>query len=241
MVLLILDMVGDPNEIDLARQALTTAVASAPEKTYFGVMKAQDGLTVLLDPTSEREAVTKTIDTYPVNGTPGLLETVETATDLTENVLKKAPVRIAILYVTDSDIYDYREDFTNPVINWSDRSDLSRRFPEGMVRERISKLDAKLNTRQTPIFVVHLEYENDQLNEAYQNGLMQLASTTGGDTVFCRSNTEIATAIEAMMGKIYSHYGLDLQVPAGAAEMVDISVEAPDAQLTHRARYDLKR
>ena len=131
MLLFVLDLVADLNEIDLARQALASSIAEFPANTYIGVMRAQEGLQVLVDPTADHEAALKAIDELAVSGTPGLLETVETASELADLVLAKSPVRIAICYVTDSDIRAYREDFTNPVINWSDSRDLSRRFPEG--------------------------------------------------------------------------------------------------------------
>ena len=43
--------------------------------------------------------------------------------------MRKSPVRVSVLYITDGSIYSYREDYTNPVINESDPHDLSRRFP----------------------------------------------------------------------------------------------------------------
>jgi hypothetical protein len=56
------------------------------------------------------------------------------------------------------------------VINWSDSRDLSRRFRRARAGPDRG-LDAKLSMRQTPLFIVHLEYRPDRLNEAYQNGL----------------------------------------------------------------------
>ncbi len=240
LLLLVLDLVADLNEIELAREALGTAIAEMPDGVFVSVLRAQDGLRVLLDPTNDREAIIQVIQTFTVSGTPGLLETIETASGLADSILAKARVRIAALYVTDSDIRDYREDFTNPVINYSDQRDLSRHFPEGLVRERISKLAAKLSSTQAPIFVVHLEHQADRLNEAYQNGLMQLSSTTGGASVFCRSNVEIGTAIEQMFRRILSHYGLDLAVPERAGENVLISLEGPTGGLSYRNRMRLK-
>ena len=241
MLLVVLDLVGDLNEIDLAREALASTIKELPSNAFVGVLRAQDGLQVLLDPTSDHAAVAEAIQSFPVSGTPGLIETIETASDLADSILAKAPVRIALCYVTDSDIYDYREDFTNPVINYSDRGDLSRRFPEGLVRDRISTLDAKLSSRQTPIFVVHLEHRADRLNEAYQNGLMQLASVTGGNSVFCRSNTEIATAIQDTIRTIAAHYGLDLQVPGRGGDSVEIALESENGSLSYRSRFQIRK
>ena len=241
MLLLVLDLTADINEIDLARAALISTLAKLPPTVYVGVLRAQDGLKVLLDPTPDRQAIAKVIRSFPVSGTPGLLETVQTAEQLADSILKNTPVRVAICYISDSNIYDYREDFTNPVINYSDRRDLSRRFPEGLVRERISKINANLSYHQTPIFIIHLEYRTDRLNEAYQDGLLQLSSTTGGESVFCHSNTEIASAIGNMFQRIVSHYLLDLQLPPRAKDKVTISVRANDGSLTYRDHIYVKK
>ncbi len=72
----------------------------------------------------------------------------------------------AILFVTDSDVANYREDLVNPRVNPSDRGDMSRRFPDVLVRERASKLDSSLATLRTPVFILQLAYRNDNLNDA---------------------------------------------------------------------------
>ncbi len=241
MLLVVLDLVADLSEIDLAREALLAAIREMPPNVYVALLRAQDGLRVLLDPTTDRDAIAEAILSFPVSGRPALLETVETASQLADSILERAPVRMALLYVSDSNIYNYREDFTNPVINYSDSRDLSRRFPEGLVRDRIAKLATKLSASQTPLFITHLEFRTDRLNEAYQNGLMQLASVTGGQAVFCRSNAEIQPAIANTIKTILSHYGLDLQVPPGAGDNVAIKIESNQGNLNHRTRFRLKK
>lgn len=240
MILLVLDLVEDLNEIDLAKAALLEAVGSAPPNVYFGVLRAQNGLRVLLDPTSDRDAVVQAIENAPVSGTPGLLETIETASELADSVLADAPVRVAVLYITDSEVDEYRENFANPEINESDSGDLSRRFPEGLVRNRISHLNLKLGARQAPIFAVHLQHDTDKLEEAYQNGILQMVATTGGTAVFCRSNAEIAGAIETTVRRIIGSYCLDLRVPPLKQDIVEVSLKSPAAgKLVYRSRYDL--
>lgn len=241
MLLVVLDLVAGLNEADLARDALIASLREAGPNVYVGVLRAQDGLRVLLDPTNDRDAITEAVLSFPVSGRPGLLETLETMSRLADAVLEKAPVRVAVYYITDSNIYSYREDFTNPVINWSDSGDLSRRFPEGLIRDRISKLTAKLSAAQAPLFITHVEYRTDRLNEAYQNGLMQIASVTGGQAVFCRSNAEIQPAVTSMVKTILSHYGVDLKVPAQAAENVAIKIESQNGTVTHRTRMRIKK
>jgi len=237
MLLLVLDLVDDVNRIDLARDAILTSLSGLPEGTYVGVLKAQDGLRVLLDPTDDLDAVREVVRSFTIQGTPGLLETVETASQLADTVLAREPVRIAICYITDSNINDYREDFSNPVINRSDRGDMSRQFQDGLVRERVSKLTSALASSQAPVFIVHLNYQTDTLNEAYQNGLMQIASTTGGRTVFCRTNSEILSAVETTFQTIARHYGLDLRVSGEPGSNVQIALKDGDAQLEYRSRY----
>jgi hypothetical protein len=237
LLLLVLDLVDDINRIDLARNALEASLAELPDDTYVGILRAQDGLQVLLDPTNDIDEVNSVIENFTIQGTPGLLETVETASELADTILSSEPVRIAICYITDSNINDYREDFSNPVINRSDRGDMSRRFRDGLVRERISKLAGALASHQAPIFVVHLNYQSDTLNEAYQNGLMQIASTTAGRAVFCRSNNEIAPAIDDMLQTIADHYSLDLLISGTPGSNVQISLDAGSVPLNYRTRY----
>jgi hypothetical protein len=238
MVLLIWDLVGDISEIDMARAGLLKSVAAAPDNVHYSVLRAQDGLKVLAGPSVGRERVLQEIENASVTGTPGLLETIEGASDLADSVIQKAAVRVAVFYVTDSEIDEYREDFTNPVVNRSDRGDMSRRFPEGMVRDRIVRLDGKLAKIQAPIFVVHLEYETGRIDEAYQNGLLQLTATTGGDALFCRSNAEIPGAIDSMMQRAISHHSVEVAMPTGR-ETVELSLEWEAGELKYRSRYKL--
>ena len=74
-----------------------------------------------------------------MSGKAGLLTTVDVIGRIADSMLKKSPVRVAILYITDGDVRNYREDFTNPVINSSDFNDMSRRFPETLVQEKIAR------------------------------------------------------------------------------------------------------
>ncbi len=237
MMLGVLDLAGDLTLADAARQGLAASIPSLPAKAHLGFLKAQEGLRVLVDPTADHAAVAQAIESHSPGGRAGLLDTVEEASRLGDLVLAKAGVRLAIFYVTDSNIYNYREDFANPVINSSDGRDLSRRFPEGLVRERISKLAAVLSTRQAPLFIVHLDYRSDRLNEAYQAGLLELAAATGGSAVFCRSTAEIAEAVGTLFQRIASHWGLDLELPAGRQRQVTIEIDCGGRELNHRNRF----
>ncbi len=241
MVLLVLDLTEDLGLVELAKESLLGAVDKLPPKAHVGVMRAQDGLSVLLDPTSDREAVKKTIRELPVSGNAALLDTVDTVARIADSILDKTAVRVAVVYVTDSSIYNYRDDYINPVVNSSDQHDLSRRFPEGLVREKISKLDSRLAAFEAPLFIVHLSYRSDRMNQTYQTGLMQLAATAGGASVFCRSRAEVPEAIGGVLAKAASHYSVVVSVPARQSKVVQVHLENRGGTLSYRSRFVVDR
>ncbi len=240
MIVLVLDLTEDLSLVEIAKDALVEALAKLPANTHAGLMRAQDGLRVLVDPAQDRAQLIEAIRTLPVSGKAGLLETVETAARLGDAILRKAAVRAALLYVTDSSIYNYRDDYINPVVNYSDHGDLSRRFPEGLVKEKIARLERRLAVLETPLFIVHLNYRGDRLNEAYQTGLMQLASTLGGTSVFCRSRPEIPEAIGTAFGRIASAWRVDIQLPERPPKTIQVELESDGRALVYRNRFALE-
>ena len=241
MLVAVLDLSGDLSLAEPAKDALAADIEKLPQRTAVAVMRAQDGAKVLADPGTDRAASVSAVRDLLVSGKAGLLDTVETVTGLADSILAKTSVRVAVLYVTDSDPENYREDFTNPVINSSDTHDLSRRFPEALVQDKISKVAAVLAERQAPLFVVHLRYRSDRLGEAYQNGLKQLAEVTGGNAIFCRSSEEIADAIARALGLIGSSYSVAVALPELRSKSFDLRLEAGGGRtLTYRTRFVLK-
>jgi hypothetical protein len=240
MLLIVLDLTGDLSLVEPARRALAGEIEKLPTCAWVALLKSQDGLQVVADPTPDRAAITSLVESLPATGRPGLLDTVEAAARLGDGILTRSQVRLAALYVTDSDVRGYREDFTNPVINSSDSHDLSRRFPEVLVREKISKLDEKLAARQTPIFIVHLDYRSDPLNEAYQIGLKQLAETTGGTGTFARSVADIPGNLHAAFASISTHSSVALEMPKNVrrAFQVRLSMAGDESgAVNHRTRF----
>ncbi|MDE3165873.1 MAG: hypothetical protein KGN36_08715, partial [Acidobacteriota bacterium] len=203
-----------------------------------------DGLHVMADPAPAREAVTQGIRDLPAMGNPGLLETVVPALSLADAMLRKAPVRVAVVYITDSSIYRYREDYTNPVINQSDPHDLSRRFPESLIDEKFSKLVDATAVLEAPLFIVHLHNRSDRLNRAYQNGLETLAAATGGRTELCRSVAEIPQAISATFERISSAWRLTLSLPPKVHGLAQVRLNARSAgdevRLSWRTHVEVK-
>jgi hypothetical protein len=240
VLMVVMDVVGDLALVDPARHSLADRVRELPSNVHVGLLRAQEGLQVLLDPTPDRDAFATAILNMPVAGKAGLLDTIATASRVADTVGAKTGVRVAILYVTDSDVRNYREDFTNPVINSSDSRDLSRKFPEGLIREKISRTDESLAVFQTPVFIVHIAYSASQLNEAYQTGLLQLATSTGATATFCRSSAEIPAAIAEAVSQIVSQYRVHVQLPAKAPRSVSVSLSSGDRPLTYRTRFTLR-
>jgi hypothetical protein len=240
MILVVLDLVGDLGPIELARQALADALEKLPPTTYVGLLRAQDGMQVLLDPTPDRAPVVHAIQQMTISGRPGLLETLERVQRMADSIARKAQVRVSVLYVTDSNVAEYREDFTNPVINSSDPHDLSRRFPETLIQERMSKMQESFAGLETSLHIVHLTYRGDRLNQAYQNGLKQTAETLAGSAVFCRSLAEIPAAIETVVTTIAGEYTLILDLPAHSPKTVQLLISAGDVPLIYRRRLELE-
>ena len=243
VLLLVLDLSsGDLTVVDPAKETLLEEIRKLPPKSFVGLLRADDGLHVLEDPTANRDAITSEIALPTLAGKTGLLSTIDAIGRIGDAMLAKSAVRVAVLYITDGDVRNYREDFNNPVINSSDSHDLSRRFPETLVQEKIAKLDAVLSARQTPVFIVDLNQHTDRLNEAYHNGLKQLAETSGGAAFFARSITEIPASIHNAFESVQSHYSLTLALPEHASSRLQIRLTGPDGTrpLSYRGRLLLR-
>jgi len=241
LLVLALDLTEELSLAELAKEALAEEIAKLPPNVYIAVLRAQDGLKVLADPTNERDPVLRVLRELPVAGKAGLLESLPTALRLTDAILARSAVRVALVYVTDSSIYNYRDDYINPVINYSDQHDLSRRFPEGLIKEKIARLDRQLAPFQTPLYIIHLNYRSDRLNEAYQSGLMQLASALGGESRFCRSRQEIPEAVRSVFTRILRMHRVDVEAPARVADRIQLQLESDLGPLSYRNRFQLSR
>ncbi len=239
MLLLITDLTGELARVDTARAAILDRIGTLGPNQFVGLMRSQDGLKVHSDPSANHEVLSTAIKAVPVEGKAALLNTIETAAKLGDSVAKSG-VRIAILYVTDSDVANYREDYTNPVVNSSDNRDLSRRFSDNLIKERISRLVRSVGQTQTPVFMVHLNYRTDQLNEAYQSGLIELANSTGGQAWFSRSRGDIPDLIQTAFARILNHYSVQVALPSSAPRESDIALSSGNGEtLQYRSRYSL--
>ncbi|BDC52603.1 hypothetical protein F183_A49180 [Bryobacterales bacterium F-183] len=242
IVLVVLDLTGEINLIDTARGVLAQVLPESQPNVWYAVLKSQDALEVLVDPTADREKVVAAIQNYGATGKAALLDTIEPSMRLADGMLRKSAARVAVLYVTDSNITNYREDFTNPVINATDAGDLSRKFPGALIREKIEKLTGSIAAYQAPFFFVHLSYFSDPYNEAYQRGLLQLATESGGSGVFCRSPGEIPPAVERVLAAVASHWSVSVQLPAELkARTVSVLVSNQERSTPGHTRFVLRK
>ena len=241
VLLVVLDLTGDLTLIDTARGALRERLGALATHNWVALLKSQDVLEVVQDPTPDREKIAAAIGAYAATGKAGLLTTIESAAAIGDSLLTRSNVRVAVLYVTDSNIYNYREDFTNPVINASDSRDLSRRFPDQLIREKMQKLSDGLAASETPLFIVHLNYFSDPINEAYQRGLMQLAEESGGIGAFCRSRGEIPEAVDKVVSAAATHWSVAVELRGAKSRTANVDLLNGDRDVPNRARFSLRK
>lgn len=237
LLLVVLDLAGDLSRVDPARESLAAELAQLPPNVSVGLLRAQDGLQVLEDPGTPREKLAVLIRGLSISGRAGLLDTTDTVARLGDAMLLKSRVRTAVLFISDSLITNYREDYTNPVVNSSDANDMSRRFPEGLVKEKIRQLRTELSSTLTPLFLVHVNYRSDRLNEAYQSGLLDLFTSSGGKAIFCRSIGEIPAAIHETIETLMTLQAVEVEPKPSRSKQWQILLEAPGRRFHYRTYY----
>jgi len=223
----VFDLTGDISLVEAAKQGVLGVIPKLDSNAWVGLLRDQDGLHVLTDPGPDRQLLMNAVQDVAIVGKPGFFETVTPALALADNLLRKSAVRVSVLYITDSNIYNYREDYTNPVINGSDPHDLSRVFPDALIQDKISKLLGEVSSLEAPLFVVHINYRTDTLNESYENGLLTLAEATGGRGLECRSLGEIPDAIASAIARISTAWRLTLEVPQKFHNTAQIHLAIP--------------
>ena len=240
VLLLVMDAVGDLNRIDAAREALGEHVKSMGKEWRIAVLQAQDGLQVIQDPTGNRRLIVEKLDGLSVSGFPGLLDSVSEAAAIAHEMLQRSKVRVAVLFVTDGAIEDYRGDYTASVVNPSDRRDLSRRFGDRVIQEKIATLTRTLQGLTAPLFFAHLEERSDSANVAYQNGIAQFAAETGGEAYFVRGVAEVASLVNQALEAISRHYAVTLDASRDLEGAVKLRLEAKNSvRLTYRPSLEI--
>jgi hypothetical protein len=218
------DTVGDINNINRARAGVIQELDALGEQYWAGLISAQEQLTVLQEPTADRQLLRQKVEELTQIGKAGLLESIEPIADLTTGILLKTDVRVAVILITDSDIGNYRADYLNPPVNASDSRDLSRRFAGRALQEKISRMTTSLARRQAPIFIVHIDPGRDPLNISYHNGLKQLAESVGGQCFLSKTITNIEPMIRDAFRWAKSYYLLSFSLSSAKSGFIRIQV-----------------
>lgn len=236
-----IDFSADLILTESAKNALVDSLQQAAPNVHAALLRIPEQPMVQLDPTTDREKFAEVLRTLPMSGRAGFFEMVDIVAGVTNPLITRHPVRVAVLYLTDSEIRNYRQDYTNPVINAADSRDLSRRFPDALIREKVNTLTNELLRSSVPIFVVHLNYRNDPLNEAYQTGIKRLAEATGGRSVFCRSIAEIPVAIGDMVNAIQAMGMVEVAVPDGVSGSVSLTLKHAEKPVEFRTLFNFPK
>ena len=75
-------------------------------------------------------------------------------------------------------------------------------------------------------FFLHLNYQDDQLNQTYQNGIIRLAEITKGEAVFARGLAEIPQLVERLAGRAANTYLLTLDTPEDSDRRLQLEIES---------------
>jgi hypothetical protein len=189
------DTVGDMANINEARKTVVEEIKALGSQFWAGLISAQEQMQVLQEPTADRTLLQEKIEELTQIGKAGLLESIQPIADLATGVLLNSGVRVAVIFITDSDIGNYRADYLNPPVNASDSRDLSRRFAGRALQEKISRMAALMARTQVPVFIVHIDPGLDPLNRSYHNGLKQLAEGSGGQCLLSKTSGDIPLTI----------------------------------------------
>lgn len=237
--LVVFDTVVELSRVDQARTVLAERLRELPATYWVGILRSQDGLRVIQEPTGDRDKLVTEIGSIQVTGKAGLLDTLQPLSELATGILNKTGVRVCVLYITDSGIANYRADYLNPVINASDSGDLSRRFSDRAVQEQVTRISQSLARYTIPISILHLDYRPDTLNLAYQSGLERIAMASGGQALLCRTVDEIVPSVERLLSRMKATYflGVDLPVKVKSSIKVRIEVASEDGGRLERVGY----
>ena len=238
VLLVVIDWIGDLNRIDRAKEVLVDRFRRLDPTWRVALLRAQDGLDVLQEPTADGALLTEKLAEAQTTGFAGLLDAIEPSARIAHRTLEEADVRAAVLFITDGSIRQYRNDYTAPVVNPSDRRDLSRRFGNAIIQEKIAALSDAVAGFAAPLYFVHLEERQLPDDQAYQNGLAEIAQQAGGEARFVRGVADVDAALRTVLDRVAQTYAVTLRTPANLRGSAKIRIEADSGQkLAHRESF----
>jgi hypothetical protein len=234
-----LDLTGDAATAADAKDALASEIDKLGDQVYVSILNCQDELRVVQEPTRNREQSLQAVQSVAAIGKPGLLNCVERVESIADAILARSAVRVGVLFISDADVQNYRQDLTNPVINSSDPNDISRRFPEQLVQDAMAALSRRMASSLAPLDIVQLNYLTDRWNEAYYDGLRAIAGNTLGEVQSCATRAAISGSIEQSIARLIEHYSLRVTVPVhGDSVAVELYCNPADlVRLLYRTRF----
>jgi len=187
LIIVVFDTTGDMTYIDAVRKELVKFVEVLPPSVQMSVMTANDGLKVVQKPTADKDLLGKAILNYPTKGYPGFLENIVSVTDFTDKYLLKFPIRVSVLFITDSDIYKCRKQYTSADLTTEAQRD----------RELLQETF-------TPVFVLRLPTGNtDTMSRTYEGTIRDISRATCGETEFIMSPTGVSPSLATSLFRIH--------------------------------------
>jgi hypothetical protein len=237
-----LDLTGDAATAEDAKDALVKEIAKLQPRTYVSVFNCQDELRVVQEPTLARDRWVQAVQSVAAIGKPGLLNCIERVESIGDAILARSAVRVGVLFISDADVQNYRQDLINPVINSSDPNDISRRFPEHLVQDAMATLSKRMAPALAPLEIVQLTYLTDRWNEAYYDGLRAVTENTMGEAQYCVVRAAIPAAIEHSLARLIEQYSVRITAPShGDSMAIELKTSAPGAEHPmYRSRFTLR-
>lgn len=224
MIFVVLDLSSAVTESAEVRAGLETALNTLPPQTWVGLFGANDGLHIIQDPTQDHSVLKWEIQAITPSGHPGLLDSIDQIETIASRVQRKGKLKVAVLAITDSNVYGYRTDYGNQQVNSSDTHDLSRRFQGRDLETKIQRMDRRMLEDRAPLFVIQVMNYNDPLNRVYDNGLQRFCATLGGASWFVQSRAEIQPDIQTAFSRIHDFYLATLKTPPPGRD-VELSLD----------------
>jgi hypothetical protein len=139
LIVLALDTTGDLTWINTLRTGLEAFVRHLPANIQVMVVTINDGIKVVQNNTADPDALARAVQQYDITGRPGFLENVVSLEEKSDRILERYPLRVATLYVTDSDLYGYR-----------------RRFSPSDFTTEVERIKSQLWKFSAPLYVLRL-------------------------------------------------------------------------------------
>jgi VWFA-related protein len=189
LIPLVFDTTGDLTYIDAMRKELCRFAENLPPSIQLMIMTANDGLKVVQNNTGDKE-LQKAILNYSIKGYPGFLENFLSVSDAMNKLVMKNKIKICPIFITDSDVYKYRKQYTSADLN-----------------TEADRIRNKLKESFVPIFVLRLPSGgNDTFARNYEGVMREMARATGGEAEFPMGVSGVSTALAGTLHRIHGLY-----------------------------------